>query len=281
MPYRDIFVHLDDCRSCPDRIDAAISLASRQQARITGVALALESTIASYIGIEFPSALSEQQQKVVREAAERAVAHFEKKVKQAGLEFESHIVSCGAPKAPAVLSYYARHADIAFMGQPNPKDAAGSFQETLLEGVLFASGRPVYIVPYIGRPHYKIRKAVIAWDGGRKAARAVHDAIPLLRGRGEAIVLVVNPDERKDVHGEKPGRYMAEHLRRHDIDAQVDIMVAPEASPDTVLLNYVADVGADLLIMGAYGHSRLRERAFGGVTNTILHHMTTPVLMSE
>lgn len=281
MPYRDVFVHLDDCKSCPDRVDAAISLARRQEARVIGVALALESTISSYIGIEFPSSLTEQQQKIVRQAADQAVARFEEKAREAGLEYESHIVSCGAPKAPAVLSYYARHADIAFMGQPNPGDRGGSFQETLLEGVLFASGRPVYIVPYVGRPHMKIRKAVIAWDGGRKAARAVHDAIPLLRGRGEAIVLVVNPDERRDVHGERPGEYLAEHLRRHEIDARVDIMIAPEASADTVLLNYVADAGADLLVMGAYGHSRLRERAFGGVTNTILHHMTTPVLMSE
>ena len=282
MAFKDLLVHLDDSKACAERVEAAIALAKRQDAGVTGVALALKSTIHSYVGIEIPSSLSDAQQEIVQKAAESAVEKFETACKEAGVKYTSKIDTCSATKAPARLSFHARHADMSFLGQPNPDDPGVAFQEHLLEGVLFASGRPLYIVPYVGRPHKKIRKAVIAWDGGKKAVRAVNDAIPLLQGRNsDAIVLVINPQERQGAHGDKPGRDIADHLERHGIKTMVDRLRMPEAQPDTLVLNYLADSGADLLIMGAYGHSRLREKAFGGVTNTILHQMTTPVLMSE
>lgn len=281
MAFKDILVHLDSSKESADRLDAAIALAKRQEARLFGVALALESTISSYVGIEIPASLTEQQQSIVKAAASKAVTSFEAAAKEAGIEFASKIIACGASKAPAQLAFHARHVDLSFLGQPNPDDDNHSFQESLLDGVMFGSGRPVYVVPYIGRNVRKVRKAVIAWDGGKKAVRAANDAIPLLRDREEVIVLVINPDQRRDAHGDKPGAGIAAHLERHGINAKVDLQVAPKASPDNLILNYMSDSGADLLIMGAYGHSRLREKAFGGVTDTIMHQMITPVLMSE
>ncbi len=281
MAFKDLLVHIDDSKACGERIEAAIRLAKRQDAGLTGIALALKSTISTYIGIDIPASLTDAQQEIVQRAAESAVTKFEAACEKAGVKYTSKIDACSATKAPARLSFHARHADMSFLGQPNPDEPGSTFQEHLLEGVLFASGRPLYIVPYVGRPHVKIRKAVIAWDGGKKAVRAVNDAIPLLQGRSDAIVLVINPEERQGAHGDKPGQDIADHLERHGIKTKVDRLKMPEAQPDTLVLNYLADSGADLLIMGAYGHSRLREKAFGGVTNTILHQMTTPVLMSE
>ncbi len=281
MSYKDLMVHLDGSKACAYRIEAAVALAKRKEARVTGVALALKSTISTYIGIDIPSSLTEAQQEIVHKVAQTAVENFKNAANAAGVSHASEIVACSATKAPARLSFHARHKDISFIGQPNPDEQGVSFQESLLEGVLFGSGRPVYIVPYIGRPNVRVRKAVIAWDGGKKAVRAVNDAIPLLQGRSEAIVLVINPESRQSVHGDNPGSDIAAHLERHGIKTSVDRQTFPDISPDTVILNYLADSGADLLIMGAYGHSRLREKAFGGVTNTILHQMTAPVLMSE
>lgn len=281
MTYKNILVHLDDSDACAERVEAAIALAKRQDARVTGIALSLESTISTYIGIDIPSSLTAAQQLLVDEAAARAVAKFETAASDAGVEFVSQTVSCPATKAPARLAFFSKHADLTFVGQPNPNDRGASFQESLMDGVLQNSGRPVYVVPYIGRPHMKIRKAVIAWDGGKKAVRAVNDAIPLLQGRSEVSVLVVNPKERGKEFGGKQGENIVAHLKRHGVDASVDYQIAPDLSTDTVILNYLADSGADLLVMGAYGHSRLREKAFGGVTESILHQMTAPVLMSE
>lgn len=282
MAFKDLLVHLDDTEICQHRVKAALALAQRQGASVTGIALALESTIARYVGMDFPSSLDKSQQEIVRKAAQSAIAKFETAANEAGVKHTSRLVSCPATTAPALLSFHARHADLAFLGQPNSHEAGGAFQEALLDGVLFASGRPIYIVPYIGRFEMQVRKAVIAWDGGKKAVRAVNDAIPLLAGRGgEVIVLVINPESRRGAHGERPGADIAAHLERHGINAKVQIHKTAEVSVDTVILNYLSDAGADLLIMGAYSHSRIRERAFGGVTHSILSHMTTPVLMAE
>jgi len=281
MAYKDILIHIDDSKACAARIEAAISLAKRQEASLTGVALALKSTISTYIGVDIPSSLTEAQQEIVARAADSAIAKFEAAAKEAGVQSTSSIVKCSATKAPARLSFLARHSDICFLGQPNPDEAGAAFKESLLEGVLFASGRPVYIVPYIGRPQVKVRKAVIAWDGGKKAVRAVNDAIPLLQGRSEVIILVINPEKRQTAHGNQPGVNIAAHLERHGVKTRIEQQSHVEIPADTMILNFLSDEGADLLIMGAYSHSRLREKAFGGVTNTILHQMTAPVLMSE
>jgi len=281
MSYKDLLVHLDNSDICEQRIDAAIALAKRQEARLTGIALALESTISTYIGIDFPASLNEQQQEIVKQAAQEAVDRFTAKAKAAGIQYRVKTVACPASKAPEMLAFYARHADLTFVGQPNPDKRGKSFHEALMNGVLHQSGRPVYMVPYIGVHKHKVRKAVIAWNGDKKSVRAVNDAIPLLRGRGEVTVLVVNPKQRGEEYGGSMGDNLVSHLKQHGIEARVDMQTIPDLSIDTILLNYVSDIGADLLIMGAYGHSRLREKAFGGVTESILHQMTVPVLMSE
>lgn len=282
MAFKNLLVHLDDSAAAAHRVNAAIALAKRQDAMVTGVGIELESTISSYVGIGFPASLSDAQREIMRRAADDAIENFTRAAKAADIRHETHRIVCGAAKAPAQLSFYARHADMTFMGQPDMREPGASFQESLLDGVMFASGRPVYIVPYIGRFDMSVRKAVIAWDGGKKAVRAVNDAIPLLQGRGgEVVVLVMNAEERKGAHGSAPGEDIKAHLARHGIAAKIARESVRELAVDAAILNYLTDAGADLLIMGAYGHSRLREKAFGGVTNTILHQMTTPVLMAE
>lgn len=280
MAIKDILVHLDNSEAAGDRIEGAIALASREKAHVTGVALALEVNVAPYAGIDIPTGFVEQQDELAIAAARKAVATFEEKAKEAGVDFATRIERTPPEQAANVLGYHARHADLTFMGQPNPDDPDSNFLSSLLDGVMFASGRPVYIVPYIGRRDVNIRKAVVAWDGGKKAARAINDAIPLLQERAEVIVLVINPDSRRDAHGGQPGEAIVEHLKRHGVNARVELHVA-KAAPDNLILNFMADSGADLLVMGAYSHSRLRERAFGGVTHTVLQQMVTPVLMSE
>lgn len=281
MSYKDLLVHLDDSEICAERVEAAVALAKREGARITGIALALESTISTYIGIDFPSSLTEAQQEIVQKAAESAVEKFETTAKEAGVEFTSRIIKCQGTKAPARMAFFARHADLIFVGQPQPDAKGKDFQESLLEHVLHNSGRPVYVVPYIGRYNAKVRRAVIAWDGGKKAVRAVNDAIPMLKARKEVDVLVINPKTRSDDFGGSQGENLVAHLERYGVNAKVVVRVNSEISVDTVIQNHISDSGADLLVMGAFGHSRLREKAFGGVTESILHQMIVPVLMSE
>ena len=122
---------------------------------------------------------------------------------------------------------------------------------------------------------------MVAWDGGREAVRAINDALPLLAGAEHVDVVSVNPEERGTDHGEIPGADMCLHLARHGVNAEAQHIAASDVDVGNMLLSRVADVGADLLVMGAYGHSRWREIVLGGATHQVLSEMTVPVVMSH
>ncbi len=281
MAIKDVLVHLDTSDTCNQCIQAAAALAGRKGAHLIGLAFALESSLLKYYGGKLALEMGEGQGELTRQAAAAAIEVFEKCTKDRNIETESRIVECSTMDVGEQIAFHGRHVDITFLEQPSPDGENRGLMSSLMDGVLFSTGRPVYIVPYIGRRETPVRKAVIAWDGGYKSARAVNDAIPLLQDRGETVVLVVDPDKRKKAHGPKPGADIAAHLQRHGINASVVKQTSGDYGTATTILNFVSDSGADLLVMGAYGQSRLRERTFGGVTRTILDQMTVPVLMSN
>ena len=278
---KDILVHLDASETCAQCVEAAVMLAKRKNAHLIGVAFALESSLLQYYGGKLAKDLGEGSFEATHKAAQAAIDIFEQGTKEFELSTQSHIIECSTMELAEKIAFEARHVDLTFLEQPSPDRKNRGLMSSLLEGALFNTGRPVYIVPYIGRRETPVRKAVIAWDGSYKSARAVNDAIPLLQERGETVVFIVDPDKRKKSHGSSPGADIAAHLKRHDIN--VTIVEHPSGGLDisNTILNFVSDAGADLLVMGAYGHSRLRERTFGGVTRTILDQMTVPVLMSN
>ncbi|MGH6943153.1 MAG: universal stress protein, partial [Geminicoccaceae bacterium] len=122
---------------------------------------------------------------------------------------------------------------------------------------------------------------VVAWDASRAAARAVSDALPLLERAKSVTVVSVNPRPNLFGHGEVPGADIALHLARHGLKVEVHRLEARDIDTANAILSYVADAGCDLLVMGGYGHSRLRELVLGGVTRTMLGEMTVPVLMAH
>jgi nucleotide-binding universal stress UspA family protein len=144
---------------------------------------------------------------------------------------------------------------------------------------LFESGRPIIIVPYIQKAPLKLDRVMVCWDGGRQAARAAADAMPLLKRAGRVEVVIVADESGKG--DEIAGADMGQHLARHGLDVEVKRMVMGDIDVADVLLSHAADIAADLIVMGGYGHSRLREFVLGGVTRSILGSMTVPVFMSH
>ncbi len=278
---KDILVHLDASETCAQCVEAAAMLAKRKGAHLIGLAFALESSLLQYYGGKLPIDLADRNKEATREAAKAAIDVFERGTKGLEISAQSRIVECSTMELAEKIAFEARHVDLTFLEQPSPDRKNRGLVSSLLEGALFNTGRPVYIVPYIGRRDTPVRKAVIAWDGSYKSARAVNDAIPLLSDRGETVVLIIDPDKRKKSHGPKPGADIVAHLERHGIRASIVVKPSGGLDISTTILNFVSDAGADLLVMGAYGHSRLRERTLGGVTRTILDQMTVPVLMSN
>jgi nucleotide-binding universal stress UspA family protein len=149
----------------------------------------------------------------------------------------------------------------------------------IIEAALFDSGRPVLVIPYIQREGFKLDRVMVCWDGSRSAARAVADALPLLvRAKQVEIVLVSSEPAKSD---EIPGADIAHHLARHGLKVELRRIVSADVDATNMLLSHAADIGSDFLVMGGYGHSRLREFVLGGVTRGMLASMTLPTLMSH
>jgi nucleotide-binding universal stress UspA family protein len=151
--------------------------------------------------------------------------------------------------------------------------------EVIDEGVLFECGRPVIFVPYIQKAALALDRVMVCWDGGRAATRAIADSLPLLK-MAKQVDIVIVAGKRED-NKEIPGADLGQHLARHGLKVDVKRLTSPDIDVNSTLLSYAADTNADMIVMGGYGHSRLREFVLGGVTREILSSMTVPVLMSH
>jgi nucleotide-binding universal stress UspA family protein len=134
------------------------------------------------------------------------------------------------------------------------------------------------IVPYIQKDGFSTKRVMVCWDGSKSAARAIADALPILRGANQIDVVTIDHTDRRNV---LPGVQIAEHLARHELRVNLRTVVAPECDVASALLSEAADSETTFMVMGGYGHSRLREFVLGGVTREILQSMTVPVLMAH
>jgi nucleotide-binding universal stress UspA family protein len=279
MGIKDLLVAVDNTPSNKPRLELATWLAGRFGAHLVGLhpsSIAQSGAYgASFDTSLFDAALQETVERAERRAAE-AHSGFEAITARNGVSAEWRIAR-GFPNPETVL--HARYVDLAILGQRWSDYDALSYPDPA--DVVLASGRPVLVVPRAGRFEQIERHALVAWNASREAARAVNDALPLLSLVKAVTVLSVNPNHGISAHGDEPGADIALHLARHGIKVEVQHSVAPAADPANELLSRAADLGTDLIVMGAYGHSRMRELALGGVTRSILEQMTVPVLMSH
>lgn len=169
----------------------------------------------------------------------------------------------------------ARCADLVVAGQPGHGDAR---QRLVAGDLLLSAGRPILFVPYAGRFDSLGRKALVAWNDSREAARAVADALPLLR-RAEAVHVLAF--DTGAASASASGAEIGACLERHGVRATFHREPAPDIAVGEQILSRAADLEAGLIVMGGYGHSRVRERVLGGATRTLLESMTVPVLMSH
>lgn len=280
MALRNLLVHLDSEAAARQRGALALTLAEAHEAHLAAVIPTATPLLPSYIGAQLPRELIELQEKGARERAEATAAAFEAAAKDVGAKTEARVVSCEEPRVAEVINLHARYADMIILGQHNADEPAPG-GASLVEDVVLGAGRPVMIVPYIGTRQTPGGRVMVAWDGGREAARAVQDALPLLEAAEEVVVLVIGASRHPESHGEEPGADIALHLSRHGVPTEVHRSDGANISVGEEILSRLADAGSDLLVMGGYGHSRLREVVLGGATRTILGEMTVPVLMSH
>ena len=280
MGITSVLVHVDNSNRIEGRVAVAIDLVKTHEAHLAAIYAMPNPLILLYGAGEYVSAeMIESQLELAREGAASAKARFEKQLENSGLSAEWR----EAEGYPAdVVSLNAKHADIAIVGQTDPDDPQGYPNPGLPAEVALSAGRPILVVPYIGAQQKMGRNVVVAWNGSREATRAVNDALPILERAEKVTVLAVNPDKKGGGdHGDIPSADIALHLARHGVKAEAAQTVSNDIDVGDVILSRMSDLGADLVVMGAYGHSRVRELIIGGATRDLLRHMTIPVLMSH
>jgi nucleotide-binding universal stress UspA family protein len=280
MSYRSILVHLDSGRQTAHRVATAAALALQYDAHLIGLAPVGWSLVPSEATPAFGlAAYQEAAMRELREQAHACITSFEQQVTRLGITtFESRIEKGYAENA---VSLAARYCDLTVVSQVDP-DGPTPAAALLPQDVLLQSGRPLMVLPCVG--DWTIAPAsrvLVGWNASREAARAMHDALPLLKAATRVEVVVFEtPDDVDLHHGEVPGADIGLWLARHGVTVDVRYIPAKVATGEA-LLSHAADMAADLIVAGGYGHSRFREAVLGGVTRTLLRSSPVPVLLSH
>jgi nucleotide-binding universal stress UspA family protein len=279
ITYKTLLVHVDDSERCAQRVEVASRIARSFAARLVGAYLVPTPALTPSVSALLPESVVSQRLQDSGEAQQRAEARFREAASGAGLTAVEWRAPAGSP-ARAIVAH-ARGADLAIVGQPDPRDADASFLYDIANAALLETGRPALVIPYIGTRGPVGDIALIALDHSRESARAVADAVPLLARARKVFVLAITA-AAEEVFGETQARaQVVAFLRDHGVDAEVHHLDRPNIAIGELLLSQAADLGADLIVMGAYGHARFQEFVVGGVTRTMLEAMTVPVLMSH
>ena len=257
--------------------DYAVSMGEIFGAHVLGVAVSYEPVIPGTVMGGIPPEIIESQRTESNKKARAAIARFEQAAKRAGISMETRTISTSISGAADQIGHIGRRFDLIVVGQPGRKDSLPD--EVIDEGVLFESGRPVIFVPFIQKGGMKLDRIMVCWDGSRAASRAIADAIPLLKKAKQVEVVIISdkPNKRDEV----PGADLGQHLARHGLKVDVKRITSPDIDVPSTILSHAADSSADMIVMGGYGHSRLREFVLGGATRGLLESMTVPVLMSH
>ena len=274
---KDIVVNLSLGGSRDHAAEFAVSAAATLDAHLAGLAFTYEVFFPAFELAPVPADLIEMQRKENEGLSAAAIDRFNELARRNGISAEARNIQAGSSAAPDTFARIARRFDLSIVSQPRP-DSSGS-DAMFVEAALFGSGRPVLVIPYIQTTGLKLERVMVCWDGSRSAARATADALPLLAKAGTTEVVTVTDGSADE--DEIPGIDLAKHLARHGIDVELKRLVRGDIDNVDVILSHAADISADLIVMGGYGHSRLREFVLGGVTRGLLKSMTAPTLMSH
>lgn len=272
-PIRSILVHLDGCERALMRLRIAHELAIAHQASLT----ALFAVAPQFMPLIEGKPQMPLVNKIDAKHRDDAKRRFDQTISNGAKSGSWNELSCGAP-IPGFVQY-ALHSELLVLGQRDPSDASGfDVPADFVEAVIIDSGKPALVIPYTGEFQSLPKTALIAWKPTREAARAVAGAMPLLQ-RASAVHVVCAEESMFDATQTRAR--LSEYLQRHGISGVHEHLGLGGMDAGDGLLSLAADLNADLLVMGCYGHSRARELVLGGASRLVLQSMTLPVLMAH
>ncbi len=288
MPLKTILVSLNDVSRRDILVSVAISLADKHNAHLIG--LYVIPAVRIYPAIAAGASLSgiDTVRIFLEEHAIATEKAFKEAVRKAGIEAEWRKIEPSAVNIADGVIAHGFQTDLIIVSQQ--KEAVNDgIESDFCERVVMESGRPVLLIPVSGNFEHIGESVVVGWNATRESARAIFDALPLLKSSRATRLIWVDPHDNEQLAGDLPGAEMAAALARHGVNSTAEAVptddnwegVVLRSWAGDMLLSRASDLGADLIVMGAYGHSRWREYVFGGATRAVLHHMTLPVLMSH
>jgi nucleotide-binding universal stress UspA family protein len=272
-------VHVDDSPAARVRFDTALGLAAPFGARVTALHLIAEPFMRG-VSTHIPGDVVQEHMAHAEAAADAVLAGLAAEAERRGVGLRPLKESGPLDRLPNLLARDARNSDLVMVGQPNPE--TGSSDDALLvEAAFMETGRPALVLPHVMTASAPFRRVLVAWNASREASRAVHGALPLLQAAEEVVVLVIDPETVGATLGRQPGTGVVAHLEHHAVPARLKAVESGRQRSGNAILAEAARETADLLVMGGYGHSKLREALFGGATRTLLADATLPVLLSH
>jgi nucleotide-binding universal stress UspA family protein len=277
MTYKTIVVHCDADKKVSNRLAVAAELADRFGSTLVAVHPRPPFEVPAFdVGINTAPLIEAYEKSAYANQVEARTA-FDTAVKGRHVPAEWRVIDSFADDA---LAINARYADLLVVGQADD-DEIGPTQADLPETIAIATGRPVLVVPHIGAPRKPGKVVMLCWNASRESALAASEALPFLKAAERVIVLIIDPHKSSQSHGAEPGADVATWLARHGVKVTVQREPAGDTEIGNVILSRAADYDVDLIVMGVYGHSRMRELILGGASRTLLSSMTVPVLMAH
>ena len=280
MSYKTILVSLNEVGRLSELVAAAVTLARETGAHVSGLYVVPAVQVYPSVGFEAAPQVFEGNRSFFKENGARVKQAFEEAMRREGLSFDFHQVDAHTPVIADEVVASGRVADLVIVSTTNPEEITG-VERDFVEQTVMALGRPVIVLPYKGKATVSLNEVIIGWDGGREAARATFDALPLLKKAGKVRVVRIDPQKDPSLRGSVAGADLAEALARHGVKAEAQGYPTDGQDEGQALMRCAEDSGAGLIVMGAYGHSRLAEFIFGGATRFVLNRLVCPVLMSH
>lgn len=277
MAIKHILIHIDSSASCEHRLEAAIQLANQHEAHLSGI----------YVIPDFPEPTYYEAQisvdiiaEIDKEALETAKFIQRKYVNIASKSGFSLTVDIEKGNLISVLDDYARFTDLLVLGQNYPQDPQ-IMSEALADNLVLEAGTPCLIIPYTSARPFAAKRILVAWNASREAARTVKDAMPILTVADYVEVILVNPPQYEADNINIHGKSVESFLLQHGIKPKLEVKIDSKVNTGDAIIARAAETGADIIVMGAYGHSRLREIILGGVTRKLLRQMEIPIFISH
>ena len=276
MAYKTILVCLNETSRVPELIKVARDLGLRFNAHISGLYIIPAVQVYPSDGYAGGTNIFDGTRVFFQDQLLKVKEAFEGGMRVDKLSFEFHVVDSTLPSIANEMINNCRNVDLVVISNTD-RDESGEVESDFVETLVLAAGRPVLILPYKGEVKLKTDQIMVGWDDSRESSRAVFDALPFLQEATLTRLVTVDVP----AGGALPAASIAETLDRHGVKAEITDVVSDGASVGETLLRAANDHGAELVVLGAYGHSRFSEMIFGGATRHILRNLDRPVLMSH